>query len=83
MQRFCDARARRGRSGYTGLRLRQKQTAGAQGTGDQWLDPADGYCWRYRRSFLLALTGALLATAFIAIIPLIQRVIMDNVIVKH
>ena len=46
--------------------------------------PATGYCWRYRRSFLLALGGALVATVVTAIIPLIQRDIIDNVnTVKH
>ncbi len=50
---------------------------------DRWLIRLTGYCWRYRRNFVLALTGALLATVFTAIIPLIQRDIVDNVIVTH
>src|ERR1700728_3941429 len=42
-----------------------------------------GYCWRHRNSFILALVGAVLATVFTAIIPLLQRSIVDNVIVTH
>jgi len=51
--------------------------------GDRWLRRLAGYCWRYRRNVVLALTGALLATGFTAIIPLIQRDIVDNVIVTQ
>jgi ATP-binding cassette subfamily B protein len=51
--------------------------------GDRWLIRLTGYCWRYRRNFIFALTGALLATVFTATIPLIQRDIVDNVIVTH
>ena len=50
---------------------------------DRWLIRLTGYCWRYRRNFIFALTGALLATVFTAFIPLIQRDIIDNVIVTH
>jgi ATP-binding cassette subfamily B protein len=42
-----------------------------------------GYCWRYRLQVILALGGALLATAATAAIPLIQRDIVDNVIFGH
>jgi ATP-binding cassette subfamily B protein len=56
--------------------------AGA-GAGDGWLRRLAGYCWRYPRQVLLALGGALLATAMAAAIPLIQRDIVDNVIFAH
>ena len=55
----------------------------ARGQGDRWLRRLTGYCWRYRRSFVLALGGALLATVVTAVIPLIQRTIVDDVIVTH
>ncbi len=54
-----------------------------QAQENRWLRRLTGYCWRYRRSFILALGGALVATVVTAIIPLIQRDIIDNVIVKH
>ncbi|MGA2825946.1 MAG: ABC transporter ATP-binding protein [Streptosporangiaceae bacterium] len=54
-----------------------------RGQGDRWLRRLTGYCWRYRRSFVLALGSALLATVVTAVIPLIQRTIVDDVIVTH
>ena len=54
-----------------------------RGQDDRWLRRLTGYCWRYRRLFVLALGGSLLATLVTAIIPLIQRVIVDKVIVTH
>jgi len=50
---------------------------------DRWFRRLTVYCWRYRRDFILALSGALLATVVTAVIPLIQRAIVDNVIVTH
>ena len=41
------------------------------------------YCWRYRRNVTIALGGALVATVATASIPLIQRQIIDHVIITH
>src|SRR6185437_14902885 len=46
-----------------------------------WLRRLAGYCWRYRRTVLIALGGSLLATIATAAIPLVQRQIIDDVIV--
>ncbi|HEY4465611.1 MAG TPA: ABC transporter ATP-binding protein, partial [Streptosporangiaceae bacterium] len=54
-----------------------------RGHEDRWLRRLTGYCWRYRRLFVMSLGGALLATVVTAVIPLIQRDIVDNVIVRH
>jgi ATP-binding cassette subfamily B protein len=59
------------------------QTRGPETPEDRWLQRLTGYCWHYRRNFLLALTGAVMATVFAAVIPLLQRNIIDNVIVTH
>src|SRR5579875_936993 len=48
-----------------------------------WLGRLAAYCWRYRRNVVVALGGALLATAATAAIPLVQRRIIDDVIVTH
>jgi ATP-binding cassette, subfamily B, bacterial len=48
-----------------------------------WLRRLAGYCWRYHRDVSIALGGALLASAATAAVPLIQRQIIDNVIVTH
>jgi ATP-binding cassette subfamily B protein len=52
-------------------------------TGQGWLSRLAGYCWRYRRNISLAVAAALLAAAATAIIPLVQRQIIDNVIVTR
>ncbi len=57
----------------------QPATAAEQG----WLRRLAAYCWRFRRQVLLSLGGALLASAATAVIPLIQRRIIDDVIVTH
>ncbi|HTQ90929.1 MAG TPA: ABC transporter ATP-binding protein, partial [Streptosporangiaceae bacterium] len=58
-------------------------TAGTRASEHGWLRRLAGYCWRYRRTVLVALAGALAATFATAAIPLIQRQIIDNVIVTH
>jgi ATP-binding cassette, subfamily B, bacterial len=51
--------------------------------GNGWLRRLAGYCWRYRRTVLVALGGALAATVATAAIPLVQRQIIDDVIVTR
>ncbi len=46
-----------------------------------WLRRLSGYCWRHRRSVILALGGSLLATVVSVLIPLIQRAIIDGSVV--
>ena len=41
------------------------------------------YCWQFKREVTLALIGAALYTAATLVIPLLQRNIIDNVIVAH
>jgi ATP-binding cassette subfamily B protein len=48
-----------------------------------WLRRLSGYCWRYRRSVLLALGTSLLGMAITALVPLVPRLIIDDVIVSH
>src|SRR5215471_13927584 len=47
----------------------------------RWMRRLAAYCWRFRRDVLIALGGALLSTAATLTIPLLQRGIIDNVIV--
>jgi ATP-binding cassette subfamily B protein len=57
---------------------------GAGATAAQgWLRRLAGYCWHYRRNVLIALAGSLLASAATAAVPLVQRRIIDDVIVTH
>ena len=58
-------------------------TAGTRTSEDRWLRRLAGYCWHYRRTVVIALAGALAATVATAAIPLVQRQIIDDVIVTH
>jgi ATP-binding cassette subfamily B protein len=49
----------------------------------RWLRRLVGYCWRFKRDVIIALAGAILYTAATLTIPLLQRDIIDNVIVAH
>jgi ATP-binding cassette, subfamily B, bacterial len=50
------------------------------GTGRGWLKRLAGYCWRYPRNVVLALGGTLVVTAVAAVVPLIQRQIVDELV---
>ena len=49
----------------------------------RWIRRLVGYCWRFRRDVVIALTGAVLYVAATLTIPLLQRSIVDNVIVTR
>ncbi|WTJ96741.1 ABC transporter ATP-binding protein/permease [Streptomyces sp. NBC_01537] len=60
------------------------RVAGKSGDGEQgWLRRLIGYCWRYRRNVLLALGASLGGMAVTALVPLVPKVIIDDVIVAH
>ena len=42
-----------------------------------------GYCWRFQRDVVIALAGSVLYIAATLTIPLLQRAVIDNVIVTH
>ncbi len=47
----------------------------------RWIRRLAGYCWRFRRDVVIALAGSLLYVAASLTIPLLQRAVIDNVIV--
>src|SRR5487761_1393630 len=51
--------------------------------GQGWMRRLAGYCWRYRRNTMIALGASLLTALVTAVIPLVQRQIIDKVIVTH
>ncbi|HEY8045498.1 MAG TPA: ABC transporter ATP-binding protein [Streptosporangiaceae bacterium] len=50
------------------------------GLGAGWLRRLAGYCWRFPRNVTLALGGTLVVTVVAAVIPLIQRQIVDDLV---
>src|SRR6202012_3100363 len=81
--RLANILRRPGRGGRPAPGFEAEQTRGPRTANDQWLRRLTAYCWRYRRNFVFALTGAVMATVFTAVIPLLQRNIVDNVIVTR
>src|ERR1700744_3044716 len=81
--RLANILRRPGRGGRSARGAGADHTRGPQTPGARWLPRLTGYWWHYRRNFLLALVGAVMATVFTAVIPLLQRTIVDNVIVSH
>ncbi|MEV4438241.1 ABC transporter ATP-binding protein [Streptomyces sp. NPDC049577] len=52
-------------------------------TGQGWAARLTGYCWRYRGTVLLALGSSLAGMAVMALVPLIPKLIIDDVIGSH
>lgn len=60
--------------------------AGDTGGGvraQSWARRLSGYAWRYRRNVLLALGSSLGGMGVMALVPLITKVIIDNVVGDH
>lgn len=48
-----------------------------------WARRLTGYAWRYRRDVILALGASLAGMAVMALVPLITKVIIDDVVTTH
>ncbi|MFD8732712.1 ABC transporter ATP-binding protein [Streptomyces sp. NPDC059611] len=48
-----------------------------------WARRLTGYAWRYRRNVVLALGSSLAGMAVMALVPLITKVIIDDVVTDH
>ncbi|MBS2961712.1 ABC transporter ATP-binding protein [Actinocrinis puniceicyclus] len=51
--------------------------------GDEWLRRLLGYTWRYKRLVVTALIASLSITGINLVVPLIQRAVIDEVILRH
>ncbi|MEU5715732.1 ABC transporter ATP-binding protein [Streptomyces sp. NPDC020403] len=61
-----------------------RKDAAEKGTAQPgWARRLTGYAWRYRRNVLLALGSSLAGMAVMALVPLITKVIIDDVVVNH
>ncbi|MET9477056.1 MULTISPECIES: ABC transporter ATP-binding protein [unclassified Streptomyces] len=57
--------------------------AGTDAERRGWARRLGGYAWRYRRNVLLALGSSLAGMAVLALVPLITKVIIDDVVGNH
>lgn len=55
----------------------------ANSNEERWLRRLAGYCWRFRSSVVISMVGALVASAASLSIPLLQRSVIDNVIITR
>ncbi|MEU2515478.1 ABC transporter ATP-binding protein [Streptomyces syringium] len=58
-------------------------TGAAEDAGQGWAKRLAQYCWRYRRTVWLALGSSLAGMAVMALVPLIPKLIIDDVIGSH
>ena len=56
-------------------------SSGADG-GDAWLKRLSGYIWRYKRILLIASASSIAIAGIGVVVPLVQRTIIDDVIIK-
>lgn len=49
----------------------------------RWLRRLTAYCWRFKHDLVIAIGGALLSTAALVTIPLLTRLVIDDVIVSR
>ncbi|MQS36223.1 ABC transporter ATP-binding protein [Streptomyces katsurahamanus] len=74
-----------GRHHVAAAKAAAEQAGGRAGTGARspesgWARRLSGYAWRYRRNVLLALGSSLAGMAVMALVPLITKVVIDDVI---
>ncbi|MFE9400385.1 ABC transporter ATP-binding protein [Streptomyces sp. NPDC006530] len=73
-----------GACGRAGTNGRNHVTEGAhQDTRQGWARRLTGYAWRYRRNVVLSLGSSLAGMAVMALVPLITKVVIDDVIGAH
>ncbi len=65
------------------MRTARPKTAVRDGAQPGWLRRLAAYSWRYKRSVLLAFGASLAGMAVTALVPLVPRLIIDDVIVEH
>jgi ATP-binding cassette, subfamily B, bacterial len=65
------------------VRTARTQRAVEQAPEQGWLRRLLAYCWQYRRNVWLSLGASLAGMAVTALVPLVPKVIIDDVIVSH
>nr|WP_206315089.1 ABC transporter ATP-binding protein [Streptomyces sp. C1-2] len=73
-----------GRAGATeGTRVAAQQAQQQGGPGPGWARRLAGYAWRHPKDVVLALGSSLAGMGLLALVPLITKVIIDDVIGDH
>ncbi|SEB94692.1 ATP-binding cassette, subfamily B [Streptomyces melanosporofaciens] len=67
----------------TGKKGKSGSDVGGPDVGQGWVRRLFGYCWLYRKDVLLALGASLAGMAVMALVPLVPKLIIDDVIVQH
>lgn len=62
---------------------RGERGAGSQALRQGWARRLTGYAWRYRRNVVLSLGSSLVGMGVMALVPLITKVIIDDVVTDH
>lgn len=60
-----------------------KRGAGPQALRQGWARRLTGYAWRYRRNVVLSLGSSLAGMGVMALVPLITKVVIDDVVTDH
>ncbi|WP_202233805.1 ABC transporter ATP-binding protein [Actinacidiphila reveromycinica] len=65
--------------------MAKAKAGGAVGDGSAqgWLLRISGYAWRYKRNVLLSFGASLAGMGVTALVPLVPKLIIDDVIVRH
>src|SRR5512146_1223012 len=71
----------RTRSGMSESGNRHDEVPAANEAG--WIRRLAAYCWRFKRDVVISLGGALIYTVMALLIPLLQRAIIDKVIISR
>ncbi|MGP3970276.1 ABC transporter transmembrane domain-containing protein [Streptomyces sp. 6N223] len=81
-RRETQVRVRAAASGSgSGSRSGPGSGPGETATADGWIRRLTAYCWRYRRDLLLSVGASLLGMGVMALMPLIIKIVIDDVIV--
>ena len=59
------------------------RNAGATASGEGWLRRLLGYTWKYKKLVIVAVVASLALTGINLAVPLIQRAVIDDVIIRH
>src|SRR3954469_10393770 len=63
--------------------MREASVAGSDAAQQSWARRLTRDCWQYKKDVLLALGASLAGMAVMALVPLVPKLIIDDVIVKH